>query len=76
MLKKRNEVTKLKATIAPKFIKDFFKVSKSLIAIESPTPKIGPIRGAISMAPITTALELTFNPIEAIRIENIRIHAV
>ena len=48
----------------------------SLIPIESPTPKIGPIRGEISMAPITTAVELVFRPIEATSIEKIKIQAV
>ncbi len=44
--------------------------------MENPIPNIGPIKGDISIAPITTALELTFNPIDAIRIENTNIHAV
>ena len=59
-----------------KFINDFFRVSISLIAIESPTPRIGPISGEISIAPITTALESAFKPTEATKIEQIRIHAV
>ena len=59
-----------------KLIKDFFKVSISFIAIDIPTPKIGPIRGEINMAPITTAVELAFNPTEATNAEHIKIQAV
>jgi hypothetical protein len=44
--------------------------------MENPIPKIGPINGDISMAPITTAVELTFKPIDAIKIDNTRIQAV
>ena len=36
------------------------------MAKENPAPTIGPIKGEISMAPITTAVEFTFNPTEAI----------
>ena len=35
---------------------------------------IGPINGEISIAPIITAVELTFRPSEAIKMANIRIH--
>ncbi len=48
----------------------------SLIPMENPIPRIGPIKGEISMAPITTAVELTFKPMEAIKIEKTKIHAV
>ena len=44
--------------------------------MESPTPRIGPISGEISIAPITTAVESAFNPIEATKIEHISIQAV
>ncbi len=40
---------------------------------ESPTPMIGPISGEMSMAPIITAVEFTFNPNEAMNMANIRI---
>ena len=49
---------------------------RSLIAKETPIPKTGPISGAISMAPITTAVALVFNPIEAIKMEQINTQAV
>jgi len=35
---------------------------------------IGPINGEINMAPIITAVELTFKPSEAIKMAKIRIH--
>src|SRR5659263_162378 len=41
---------------------------RSFIASPTATPRIGPISGEISMAPITTAVELIFNPKDAIRI--------
>ena len=44
--------------------------------MDKPIPKIGPINGEISIAPITTAVELTFKPIEATKIENTKIQAV
>ena len=58
-----------------KLIIDFLRVSKSLIAIDKPKPKIGPIRGEISIAPITTGIELAFKPTDATNIEQIRIQA-
>jgi hypothetical protein len=51
-------------------------VSISFIAIDRPTPNIGPIKGDISIAPITTGIEFVFKPIEATKIEQIRIQAV
>ena len=57
-------------------ISDFLSVSISLIAKDIPTPKIGPINGEINMAPITTAVEFAFNPIDATKIEQIKIQAV
>lgn len=40
-----------------------------------PIPIIGPISGEMSIAPIITAVELTFNPREANRMAKIRIHS-
>ena len=62
--------------ITIKFINDFFNVSKSLIAIDIPKPKIGPINGEINIAPITTGIEFAFRPTDATKIEHIKIHAV
>ena len=41
-----------------------------------PIPIIGPIRGEISIAPIITAVELTFRPIEARNMAANKIHNV
>ena len=70
------EVRTLSNIIVPRLINEVFKVSMSFIAIDRPTPKIGPIKGEINIAPITTGIELVFSPIEATKIEQIRIQAV
>ena len=44
--------------------------------MERPNPRIGPKSGEINIAPITTAVESVFKPTDAIKIEQIRIHAV
>ena len=62
--------------MTPKLINDFFKVSISLMATDKPIPRIGPINGEINIAPITTAVEFAFNPIEATKMEQIKIQAV
>ena len=54
----RKKRIKLNAIMVPKLIKDFLKVIKSFSAKDIPIPKIGPIKGDINMAPITTAVEL------------------
>ena len=51
-------------------------MSKSLMANPTPVPSTGPISGAISMAPITTAVASVFKPIQAIKIEQINTQAV
>ncbi len=75
ILKNKKEVNKLSTTITPKFLIDFFRKSISLIPSESPIPRIGPINGEISIAPITTAVELVFKPVDATRIEKIKTQA-
>ena len=62
--------------MVPKCISDFLKVKKSFKANDIPIPRIGPIKGEISMAPITTAVESAFKPIEATKTAKIRIQAV
>jgi len=74
--KNKYAVNTLKKTITEKLISDFLRVSKSLIAIDKPKPKIGPINGEISIAPITTGIELAFNPTEATNIEHTSIQAL
>ena len=71
-----NAVKTLSITITPKLIRDFLRVKISLIAIDIPIPKIGPIKGEISIAPITTAVEFALRPIDATKIEQIKIQAV
>ena len=56
-LKKRKAVSTLKETIMAKFFRERLRVKMSLMAMDIPIPSIGPIRGEISMAPITTAVE-------------------
>lgn len=43
------------------------------MARANPAPTIGPISGEISMAPIITAVEFTFSPIDAISIAHANI---
>ena len=57
-----------------KFFSDFLNNSKSNIPRLNPAPKIGPINGEISMAPIITAVELTFNPTDAMMMAQAKIH--
>ena len=75
-LKYRVAVSTLSTIITARFTNERFIISASFIAIESPTPTIGPISGLISIAPITTAVLLTLRPILATKMENIRIHAL
>ena len=74
--KKMYAVRILKTTITKKFTKEFFSVSISLVAIEKPSPRIGPNSGEINIAPITTGVESAFKPTDAISIEQISIQAV
>ena len=66
----------LKVTITVKFLSDRRNVSMSLMANDMPIPKMGPIKGEISIAPITTAVELAFNPMDAIKMEHTKIQEV
>ena len=68
------ETNKLAMVAISKFFKDFFSNSKSKTPSAKPAPTIGPIKGEISMAPITTAVEFTLRPTDATRIAAIRIH--
>ena len=51
------------------FTRDFRTVAASLIPTPKPNPMIGPMSGEINIAPITTAVESTFNPMLAITME-------
>ena len=74
--KKKYEVTTLNTTITIKLIKEFLSVSISFVAIEKPSPRIGPKSGEINIAPITTGVEFAFKPTDAIKIEQINTQAV
>ena len=74
MRKKTVAVTTLNSVVMRKLFNERFISSKSFSPTDSPTPMIGPISGEISMAPIITAVELTFSPSEAIKMANINIH--
>jgi len=52
---------------------DCLNKSKSAIPRANPIPMIGPISGEISIAPIITAVELTFKPKDAINTAKISI---
>ena len=54
-LKKRKAVSTLSTTMTAKFFRERLRVKMSLMAMDMPIPRIGPIRGEISMAPMTTA---------------------
>ena len=67
-------VVTLKAVVIRKLFNERFISSKSFRPTDKPTPMIGPINGEINMAPIITAVELTFNPSDAMKMAKIRIH--
>src|SRR5690606_33824829 len=71
--KNKNAVSTLSITIIPKLINALRSVKISLMANANPIPKIGPISGEINIAPITTAVELAFNPMDATKMEQIKI---
>ena len=71
--KKTVAVVTLNAVVIRKLFRERFINSKSFIPTDSPTPIIGPINGEINMAPIITAVELTFSPSEAMKMAKIRI---
>lgn len=48
----------------------------SFMASAKPTPMIGPIKGDMSIAPMTTGIEFTFSPTLAMIIANMRIHTL
>ena len=73
MRKYRKEAMRLITIITRRFLSDDFSRDVSLIPSPSPMPKIGPIRGEMSIAPMITGMELTFSPTEAITMENAKI---
>ena len=65
------DVVKAIMVAIARFLNPFLRSEKSFIPAPYPIPMIGPISGEISMAPIMTAVEFTFRPMEAMKIANI-----
>lgn len=57
-----------------RFLPALFNSGRSLMPTARPIPRIGPISGDMSMAPMMTAVELMFSPSEAMNIAKMRIH--
>ena len=57
----------------PRLMRDLRTVPASLIPTPNPNPMMGPMSGEINMAPMTTAVESTFNPMLAMTMENTKI---
>ena len=62
----------LMATIMAKFLSASFRSGRSFVPIPNPSPRIGPIRGEINIAPIMTGIELRFNPTDAMTMAQVR----
>ena len=60
-------VSTLMSVATPKFLAARRRRSRSLMPMASPMPMIGPMRGDMSIAPMMTAVELTFSPSEAVK---------
>ena len=60
-------------TAMPRLAMAVLNVDASLVPKPRPMPIIGPISGLMSMAPMTTAVELTLRPIEQMMMLNTRI---
>ena len=60
--------------ITNRLVKALLRRPVSFIPKAKPIPIMGPISGDISIAPIITGMELTFNPTLAIIIATARIH--
>ena len=58
-----------------KLVADRLNRLMSLIPTAKPMPMMGPIKGEMSMAPMMTAVELTFRPNEAMKMANINIQS-
>lgn len=68
------EVAILNIAAMRRFLIPYRTILKSEIPTPRPIPTIGPISGDISMAPMITAVEFTFNPTEAMIIAKMRVH--
>ena len=61
-------------TAMVRFPSAFLKVLASLVPKPNPMPMMGPIKGLINIAPMTTAAELTLSPMEQMMMLNTKIH--
>jgi hypothetical protein len=73
MIKYRHDVATLNSVAIIRLWNDLFISSKSCTPTARPMPIIGPISGEMSMAPMMTAVELTFSPNDAINIATMSI---
>ena len=76
MRKYRNDAIRLIVTMTRRFLPEDFNSLTSFTPRPSPSPKIGPISGEMSIAPITTGIEFTLSPTEAMIVAMARIHAL
>ena len=68
------EASMLTQVIISRFLRDLFASSVLLVPKERPIPIIGPIIGDMSIAPITTGMELVLRPTLAMMVAKKRIH--
>ena len=73
--KYKKDAARLMQTITSRFFPEDLSRVISLTPSPRPRPNIGPIRGDMSIAPITTGMELTFRPMEAMIVAIARIQA-
>ena len=66
----------LNTVATSRFLNERFISGKSYCAAPSPSPRIGPISGEMSIAPMITAVELTFSPIEAMNVAKMSVHSL
>ena len=62
----------LMTTITAKFLSASFTSTVSLVPRPRPNPRIGPITGEMSMAPMMTGMELRLRPTEAMMMAQAR----
>ena len=62
----------LMTTITMKFLAAFLSSSVSLVPRARPAPRIGPITGEMSIAPMMTGIELTLRPTAAMMMAQAR----
>ena len=73
MRKYRQDAITLITIIITRFFSESLISAVSLVPRPRPSPKIGPMSGDMSMAPMITGMEFTLRPTDAIMMENTRI---